>query len=311
MAGIQSIRLTGPRGRFVQGDLFKPNTTDKHGAPLVIKTGPNAGQPTQEWIVAVAYRKDHPETMPYIMQLVGFAAQAWPRFFPSGPQSTGPMFGSQHPNFSFKIYDGDGIDGDGKPNRDKPGFAGCWVVKYSTRLQAPGVWQEPNFAELDRITDPRQAPRGYYVRVNHTVDTNDNDQRPGIYVNLDKVAFTADQAGAEHIQSGISAAEAFGGASAPVPPSYAQPPVTPPAPIPAAYTPPAPVGGSATPSPSSPPPPPYSGFIPAAPTTAVAPPAPPMPAGPVMLPAANGASYEQMKAAGWTDELLRQHGMMA
>lgn len=29
-----------------------------------------------------------------------------------------------------------------------------------------------------------------------------------------------------------------------------------------------------------------------------------------MLPAANGATYEQMIAAGWTDELLLAHGMM-
>jgi hypothetical protein len=30
-----------------------------------------------------------------------------------------------------------------------------------------------------------------------------------------------------------------------------------------------------------------------------------------MLPAAQGASYEQMIGAGWTDDLLIQHGMMA
>jgi hypothetical protein len=30
-----------------------------------------------------------------------------------------------------------------------------------------------------------------------------------------------------------------------------------------------------------------------------------------MLPAAGGATYEQMLAAGWTDATLRQHGMMA
>lgn len=30
MAGIQPIRLTSPRGRFVQGDAFEPQTTDQH-----------------------------------------------------------------------------------------------------------------------------------------------------------------------------------------------------------------------------------------------------------------------------------------
>jgi hypothetical protein len=29
-----------------------------------------------------------------------------------------------------------------------------------------------------------------------------------------------------------------------------------------------------------------------------------------MLPAAGGSTYEQMIAAGWTDDTLRAHGMM-
>lgn len=43
------------------------------------------------------------------------------------------------------------------------------------------------------------------------------------------------------------------------------------------------------------------------------PPVPAAPAAPVrqMLPAAQGASYEDMVKAGWTDEMMVQHGMMA
>jgi hypothetical protein len=101
------------------------------------------------------------------------------------------------------------------------------------------------------------------------------------------------------------------------------------APAPAAPPPPA------APAATSTPPPPYTGFMPPATGNAHLPPAPgapgaapdaPTPAapppaplattaspssGPVMLPAANGATYEQLKAVGWTDETLRQHGMMA
>ena len=308
MAGIQPIRLTSPRGRFVQGDAFEPQTTDQQGAPLTIKTGPNAGQPTKRWFMAVAFSKADPATLPYLMQMAQFAGQSWPAFFPAGVTQAPPLFGCTHPRFSFKIVDGDGIDDNGKPNRDKEGFAGHYVVKYSTSIQAPGVWQEPNYDEMARINDPRMLPRGYYVRINHTVQSNDNDQRPGLYVNLDKVAICADQAGAAVIQSGPTAAEAFGGGAA-VPPSYAPPPAVPVAGIPVASTPPVPGSVGATASPSSPAPAPYTGFIPAAPV----PPTPPIPAAPparVMLPAAQGATYEAMIAAGWTDEMLRTHGMM-
>jgi len=53
---------------------------------------------------------------------------------------------------------------------------------------------------------------------------------------------------------------------------------------------------------------PHHGFV----ANAGSPVPPPAPAAPqhVMLPAANGATYEAMIAAGWTDELLVQHGMM-
>jgi len=333
-----TIRLTSPRGRLVQGDAFEAQTTDQNGVPLTIKQGPNAGQPTKKWYMGVAFKKGLPEVEAYIRQIGAFAAQVWPAYFPSGATGQPPLFGCIRPNFSIKIVDGDGVDDNGKQNRDKPGFAGHWVVKYSTNLQAPGVWQEPNFDEMARVTDPRQLPTGYFVKINHTLQSNENDQRSGLYVNLDKVAICQDQNGAEIIQSGPSAAEAFGGPvittsytvnppAPPAPPAAAgglvpnpgvdlaqyraagwtddqlvqnglatrsaplpvAPPPAPPAATPAAPPPPAP---PATPSPSSPPPPPYSGFT------------------RVMLPAANGQTYDAMIASGWTDALLIQHGMM-
>lgn len=358
------IRLTSPRGRLVQGDAFEPQTTDQNGAPLTIKTGPNAGQPTRRWFIGVAFPKADPRTLPYLKQMADFAAQQWPAYFPNGATGQPPMFGCTHPRFSIKIMDGDGVDENGKPNREKEGFAGHWVVKYSTSLQAPGVWQEPDFDEMARITDPRHLPRGYFCRVNHTVQSNENDQRPGMYVNLDKIAISADQAGAAVIQSGPTAAQAFGaapsgGGGAPAPAAPATPPAagglqpmpgaaytiealrtagwtddqivaggyatkaaplpaTPPAPAapapaaptPGASIPPTPGSAPATASPSNPPAP-YDGFMGGSGVTP--PPVPAAPAAPVrqMLPAAQGASYEDMVKAGWTDEMMVQHGMMA
>lgn len=351
MAGTQPLRLTSPRGRFVQGDAFEAQTKDQQGAPLTIKTGPNAGQPTKRWFMAFAFPKNDPATLAYLEQIMRFAAQAWPAYFPTGVNMQAANFGCTHPRFSTKIADGDGVDDNGKSNRDKAGFAGCWVVKYSTSIQAPGVWQEPNFDPIARLTDARAFPRGYHGRVNHTIQSNENDQRPGLYVNLDMVAVSENQQGSEVIQSGPSAADAFGGGSTVAPPAapaapgglvptpgashsvealraagwsddqivaagYAsrpavapQPPLsaTPPAPTPPAPTPaaspaaPIPPGAAgATGSPSEP----YTGFM-------TPPPAAPSAPARVMLPPAQGQTYEAMIAAGWTDALLVQHGMMA
>ena len=35
--------FTTPVGRLVMGSLYKPQTTDADGKPLVVKSGPNAG----------------------------------------------------------------------------------------------------------------------------------------------------------------------------------------------------------------------------------------------------------------------------
>lgn len=95
-------------------------------------------------------------------------------------------------------------------------------------------------------------------------------------------------------------------ATPPPAPTVAQPPAVPAAPTPGVSTPSVPATPPATPSPSNPAPPPYDGYMA---TGAAAPP----PATPVrtMLPAANGATYEAMIAAGWTDAMLVQQGMMA
>ncbi len=90
----------------------------------------------------------------------------------------------------------------------------------------------------------------------------------------------------DEIVSGVTASEAFGD---PAPTAGATAP-TPAAPQPTA-------------SPSSPPAP-YDGYA-QAPT----PPAP-APSGPKMTAKANGMTYEQFAAAGWTDDQLRANGYM-
>ena len=73
------------------------------------------------------------------------------------------------------------------------------------------------------------------------------------------------------------------------------------------------VGGATAAPPAATVPPIPAATAPPIPGAVIAPPAPPVTAEPVhqMLPAANGATYDAMIAAGWTDETLVQNGMMA
>lgn len=252
-----------------------------------------------------------------------------------------------HPLFSFKVADGDGLDQNGKSNASKEGFAGHWVVRCGSAYP-PRCFHAGRYAAHEQIQEKGAIKRGYFIRVNGTTEGNGNAQRPGLYVNLDMVELAA--YGPE-IVSGPDAADAFGSGPAALPAGATAAPMTPagapPSPPAAAPAPVAPVPAAApspaaaSPAAASAPPAPYTGYMagptpPAAPgAPAASPPVPaamtaplptaaptsvppsppaapaPVAAGPVMLPAANGASYEQMIAAGWTDDTLRAHGMMA
>lgn len=375
-------RFTTPVGRLVQGDVDEPQTKDAQGNPRVVKTGPNAGQPNPQYFIAVAFPKADPqgEFSKLYGLLLQKAAQDFPNLFPNA--ATGD-YTCVHPQFSFKVIDGDGRDANGKSNAEKEGFAGHWVLRLASGYP-PRIFDAGKYGPHDQIQEKGFIKRGYYVRVSGTVEGNGNAQRPGLYVNLDMVERSA--FGPE-IVGGPDASDAFGGGPAALPAGASATPVGQPNAAPAS-TPPghtpqpgnAPVAPPVAPSsspgvPASPPPaappvapvhaptppaavapspgaaspaagnaPPYDGYMgaagnpagdapaanpappaastpntPTASPTSAPPPAPPAPpaappaapTGPQMLPAANGATYEQMIAAGWTDDTLRQHGMMA
>lgn len=285
-----SVQFTSPVARIVQGDAFEPQLKNQQGAPRVVQSGPNAGQPAPQWFLALAHPKGTPETNAHLMEILGAAATSWPSLFPNGVNLAAPNFGCVMPTFASKIIDGDGFDTAGKSNATKEGFAGHWVVRYTSGY-APKCYPHGRHAPADMITDPKEIRRGYYARIAGTIDTNANPTKPGMYVNVGLVELAGK--GVE-IVSGPDAGAAF---STPVtlpPGATALPgpaPGTPPN-ASAAFTPPAPPTPPATPAA------PYTGYM--APS-----------AGLVMLPAANGATYEAMKAAGWTDEAMIAQGMMA
>lgn len=326
-------RFTSPIGRLVQGDCFTPQTKDQQGNPRVIKTGPNAGQPNPQFYIGVAFAKNDPQWPAFWAMIDRVARSEWPALFPN------PQAGSTNPKFAYKVLDGDGYDTNGKANNLKEGWAGHYVVRFTSSF-APKLFRAGHYQPQDQITDPQALKRGYYVRVNGSIKGNDNPQNPGLFLNFDLVEIAG--FGPE-IVSGPDAGEAFGGApvgyvppgmsATPIlpggpagappagPPGYTPPPAAPPpAAGPPGYTPPpaGPVPPPMTPppisspTPSAVPPPGYTGYMQPPPPAPAAPPpsAPPPAAGPQMTAAAGATTYEAFRAAGWTDEQLRANGYM-
>jgi len=291
--------VLSPVGRFVQGDCFKGQTTNQKGEPLIVKSGPNKGMPRTEYYVGVAFSKTDPAWPAFRAQLDEIAKTGFPNLFPAvGGQFPGAGGGallSTHPQFAWKIIDGDGYDQTGRSNAEKEGFRGHWVVRFNSGYP-PKVYPVGRHSPLDQLTDPSLVRRGYYIRVFSNVSLNTDVQKPGLFLNVGLVELVA--TGPE-IRGGVDAADAF---STPVvlpPGAEALPGSAPVAPVAApAYV------------------PPVAPVAPVAPAPVVAPvpvPPAPVPAAPVriMTPKANGLTYEQYIGAGWTEEMMIANGILA
>lgn len=296
---MTKLRFTSPVGRLVQGDVDEPQTKDSTGALRVVKSGPNAGQPSPQYYMGVAFPKADPqgEFSAFYGALVQKAAQDFPTLFPNAHAGD---YTCLRPDFAFKVIDGDSpaVNQAGRAWNTIEGFAGNWVVRFSSGFP-PRIFDAGRYGPADQISEKGFIKRGYWVRVSGTIEGNGNLQKPGMYINVDMVERSAICSPDQLITSGPDAGQAFQGGPAALPagaiPSSAAPPA---AGNGAPAAPPLPGAGSpAAASPAAPPPP-----------AAPAPAAPP--AGRVMLPAANGATYEALIAAGWTDDTLVQHGMM-
>lgn len=297
--------FVSPVGRLVQGSAFEANavidTTTKQ-PKLTLD-----GKPRMEYMIGVAYAKNDPHWPAFEKIIKDVAAASFPGFFPQGPN--GPC---THPNFSMKIVDGDGFDANGVDNKTKEGFAGHWVVRFKTGYP-PTVYPANKYTPADLITDKNLLRTGYFVAVMGSVAGNKGGQgggasRPGVYVNMSSVILCG--FGPEIIK-GPDVAAAMAGANLALPAGASPTPLGigngAPSAAPIAATPaaaaPAPI---ASPT-SGPAPAPYTNYM-GAPA-----PAAPVPAAPParqMTPKANGATYEQFVANGWTDDALRRDGYM-
>lgn len=326
MASNTKVNFTTPVGRLVMGSLYKPQTTDADGKPLVVKNGPNVGQPTVRYFFAVAIQKGAEKQWwdtEWGAKIVGVAQAG----FPQGQW--------QQPTFAYKVVDGDSQipNTKGKKPCDREGYPGHWVLSFSSGF-APKIFNRDGSAA---IVEPDAVKLGYFVQVNADVDSNGNAMKPGVYLNHNMVALSAygpeihvgpDAAaagfGAAPLPAGATAAP-VGGFTPPVPgmpsapaapagvPQYGAPPV----PTPGIGAPPAspsnvPVYAPPNPAILQVPPPaaPVAAPVPMAVPQAPAAPVAPVPTGPVMTPAANGVTYAQYRQAGWTDDQLRANGLM-
>lgn len=288
----QKVNITSPVGRIVMGSLYDPSTTDAEGKPLVIKTGPNAGQPRVNYFFALAIPKNPGETH--------WAQSAWGQQIWNVGNQAFPNI-AQSPAFAWKIDDGDSAipNKKGRKPCDNEGWKGHWILKLSGGF-APKVYQQEGAGYI-QVTQKDFCKPGYYVEVAFSVEGNGSAQQPGVYLNHSMVAF---RAYGPEITFGPDVASA----------GFGQTPL--------------PEGASLTPAPSAIPMP-QATQAPAAPLpTAVpvvpvipnvqfaqvpaAPAAPLPPAAPVhrMTPAAQGITYEAYIAQGWNDALLVQNGLM-
>ena len=284
-----------PVGRLVQGDCFVGQDKDAEGRPLVIKNGPNAGQPRVDYFMAIAIPKTDATYAPEVHNKVHqTAALAFPTLFD-------PQGNCINPKFAFKITDGDSQipNTKGTAPCTREGFPGHWVLNFSGGF-APKCYTKGG---AEAIVDRTAIKKGDYIRIYGSVAGNGSMQQPGVYLNHSMVEFIGH--GVEII-TGPDATAVFGGAPGAVPAAASETPL-------------APVSAIAQPTPQAQPVPNAAPVaVPPAVPVAVTP-APdfltPAPAAPVAEKSYNigGTVYteSQLRAGGWTDAQLAQQTPVA
>lgn len=199
------IEFISPVARFVQGSLTLETKMDQQtGKP---KLGED-GQPIKEQFMAIAIRKDDPGLGAFYALFVAAAKADFPHLFDAQGQMT-------HPQFAWKIQDGDGVDTSGKSVKDKPGFAGHYIFKMGTRY-LPKCFHHGKYDPTQQIQNPNDViKKGYYVRVAGTIRGNgvtpqDRTNKPGLFVSPNLVELIAF---GEEIVGGPDAAKIFGAAA--------------------------------------------------------------------------------------------------
>lgn len=259
MASNTRVEFTTPVGRLVQGSLYVGNTTDAEGNVLLHKSGPLMGQPGRlQFFFSVAIPKGAEKHWAE----TEWGAKIWAVGHTAFPQA------ARSDDFSWKVVDGDSakVNKEGNAPRDKTGFKGNWVLKFSAG-HAPKIYR-PEGSGVVQVLEADFVKPGNFVEVLGTIDGNGSQKQPGVYVNHSAVCFRGYSAEGE-ISFGPDVSKAGFGV-APLPPGASA----------------TPLGGTSFPSPGAPAVPaahPVPSFAPAAPvmpplaTASVAPAVPVVP----------------------------------
>ncbi len=280
------VSILFPVGRLVGGSVYEPQKTD-----AVIKSGPNAGMPAIKYYFACAIPKrseTHWNQTEWGTQIYSVGVNA----FPNGQTNS--------PTFAWKIVDGDSRI----PNEnqrvpcEREGYAGHWILNFSS-AQAPKI---VNSDGTKHILEVSAVNLGDYIQVyGDVVDNIKSSPKAGVYLNHRIVALSG--YGERIILGPDPASLGFGKTGLPIGASAT--------PIAQGFNPTisnvVPPQPQVTMPPTQPPITPYPQILTPPPSVPVPPVIKPAR---VMLPSAQGATYEQLCQAGWTDELLIQHGMM-
>lgn len=281
-----AIEITTPVGRLVQGHpMVRKPKKDRQGNVKLNDDGSQA----LEIFFAIAIAKG---------QETHWNQTEWGQKIHAQAQADWPNGEWQRQDFAWKIIDGDSPvpNKAGRIPNQREGFPGHWVVTTSTRFEGVRCFHAGKYAPYEVIQNKDEIKRGDYVRAVLSVKGNGPSESPGVYINPELFELT--RAGVQIVSDdGPDAATAFGSAPVSLPAGAQLAPEQ--AAVQQALTP-----VQQTPTPVQPDPTFAAG------AAGAAPPPPPPPAGPVMLPAAGGVTYEAYIAQGWTDALLIQHGYM-
>jgi hypothetical protein len=275
-----------PVARMIGGNMYKPQRKlDNFGKPKLDKEG----KPATAFNFGIAIAKgaeQHWSQTPWGAEILKVGQAAYPKEYSA-------------PAFAWKLTDGDSNVPNKKGNLpcNQEGYPGHWIIWFNQ------AWC-PKLVNADgkiQLTEPDSIVPGYFIQVFGSVKSNAPSPSPGVFLNPIAVALAG--YGERIESSGVdTAAVGFGGGALP-PGASAVPAGALVAATLNAASPFANVAGvSATPALPNPAFLTIPGGVPALP--------PALPPAHVMTANAAGASYEQMTGIGWTDDLLRAHGMM-